>query len=180
MACLESSSRGSLVDSHFFNGNLRDYQGRAWTGSFTVLASHSRAAKSERDGCGHRDRPRRPEPSGVLGDGGEIRLVEQVVGHDRELRRAQQIVQRLAGKADIGVHQPVGVRVPVRRQAYAPRRCVLGAQSPPPMGPLRSSETTQSRSGTPVTSVPATMPWLASTSGSPVPRYSESLNVKAV
>ena len=42
---------------------------------------------SERDGGGHRDRPRRAEPGSVLGDGREIGLVEQVVRHDRELRR---------------------------------------------------------------------------------------------
>ena len=42
--------------------------------------------------------------------------------------RPQQIAQRLARETQIGVHQPVGVRVPVRRQADAARRRVLGAQ----------------------------------------------------
>ena len=51
---------------------------------------------SERDGRSHRDRPRRAEPGGVLGDGRQIGCVEQVVRHDREFRRPQPLAQRLA------------------------------------------------------------------------------------
>ena len=51
---------------------------RAW-GWWRLSAKASALARSrpsERDGRGHRDRPRRPEPRRVLGDGRQIRLVE--------------------------------------------------------------------------------------------------------
>ena len=46
-----------------------------------------------------------------------------------------------------------------------------------PSGPVRSSDTTHSLSGTPATSLPGTIFCDASTSGSPVPTYTESFTV---
>ena len=50
---------------------------------------------SEGDGHGHRNRPGCAQPSRVLGNRGQIGGVEQVVRHDRELRRPEQITQTL-------------------------------------------------------------------------------------
>ena len=80
---------------------------------------------SERDGRAHGYGSGSAQPCCVLGDRGQIGGVEQVVCDDRELGRSQQVAQRLAPEADICVHHPVGVGVPVRRHTNAARCRVL-------------------------------------------------------